>query len=363
MKNIEFVYPEVFYFLIAFLVLWFLILVWNKIKKRKTALKFPYTDLLKKAEKEISFWKRKKYLIWLKWIFFLATVILLSISLARPQKISSDYKVSKNGVDILIALDISESMLAQDLKPNRIEAAKKYISNFVSKLKNDRVGLEIFAGKPFTQSPMSFDYNVVKYYLSEISTKNINQRIRGLNGTAIGDAILAAINRFKNDPGRTKVLILLTDGEANVGVDPILATEEARANGIKIYTIGIGKKDSPLPIGKRNGQIIYARNPDGSLYLSSFDEKTLKNIAQISGGEYFWAGDNKALEKSLDKISKLEKKEYKADTVIKKKDLFWPWLFSGFLLATLSILFLIFTEIKINFNNIKKKTYEFLRNR
>ena len=192
---------------------------------------------------------------------------MLLIALARPQEISTEEKISKNGVDILIALDISESMLSQDLQPNRIEAAKKYISDFVSNLKNDRVGLEVFAGKPFTQSPLSFDYNVVRYYLGEISTENINQRKYGLNGTAIGDAILAAVNRFKNSPDRTKVLILLTDGEANVGTDPIVVSEYARSNGIKIYTIGIGRKDGR--------------------YQNHFDEKSLKDIAKISGGEYF----------------------------------------------------------------------------
>ena len=307
------------------------------------AVNSPFFAELKESEKEISFWKRPKILIFLKWIFFILAVLLLTVALMRPQKVSVDSEVSKKGVDILIALDVSESMLAEDLKPNRIEAAKEYISKFVSKLKTDRVGLEVFAGKTFTQSPISFDYNVVRYYLSEISTDSINQQIYGLNGTAIGDAILSAVNRFKNSPDRTKVLILLTDGEANVGTDPLFSSEYARSNGVKIYTIGLGKKEGALmPIGVKNGHKIYARNQDGSLYKTKFDEETLKNIAKISGGEYFWAGNNNSLDRALKTIGKLEKKEYKAEIITKKKDLFYPWLFWGFIFAVSSVFLILF---------------------
>jgi len=238
-------------------------------------------------------------------------------------------------------------MLAEDLIPNRIEAAKKYIDQFIAKLKNDRIGLEVFAGKPFTQSPLSFDYNVVQYYLAEISTKTINQQYRGLGGTAIGDAIVAAINRFKNEPNRTKVLILLTDGEANVGVDPIFAAEHARSKGIKIYTIGLGKREgTPIKITDAFGQETYARNPDGTIYKTKFDEKTLQNIAQISGGAYFYAGDNNALQKSLTTINSLEKTEYEAETSITQKDLFWKYLLAGFLMSIISTIILFFNKNK-----------------
>jgi Ca-activated chloride channel family protein len=290
--------------------------------------------------------------MWLRRICITCAIIFLTIALARPQNVTEEKSVSKNGVDILIAIDVSESMLAEDLQPNRMEAAKKYIDGFVSNLESDRVGLEVFAGKPFTQSPLSFDYNVIRYYLSEISTDNIDQRRRGLNGTAIGDAILSAVNRFKNSKDRTKVLILLTDGEANVGVDPVFAAEHARANGLKIYTIGLGKKEgAPMPIGMRNGRKIYARNPDGSLYKSIFDEQSLKDIAQVSGGQYFWAGSNDALEKTFNTISKLEKKEYKAEVAIKKEDIFWPWLMAGFIFAIL-LISLIILSCGINLINI-----------
>lgn len=220
-----------------------------------------------------------------------------------------------------------------------MEAAKKYIDEFVSKLKTDRVGLEVFAGKPFTQSPMSFDYNVIRYYLSEISTDTVDQQRRGLNGTAIGDSIVAAINRFKNTKERTSVLVLLTDGEDNTSqVAPVFAAEHARSNGIKIYTIGLGKREgAPLKIKDALGRETYARNPDGSLYKTKFGEKTLKNIAQVSGGKYFYAGSNNALQKSFETINKLEKKEYEAETSVTREDHFWIFLVWGFFSAMVSM--------------------------
>ena len=234
-------------------IFWFL---WKK-NKKQIALIVPFYDELIRAQKKIGIFYLQNILRWFRGFCFIVAIILLTIALARPQKVTEDKKMSKNGVDILIALDVSESMLAEDLQPNRIEAAKKYISDFISRLKSDRVGLIVFAGKPFTQSPLSFDYNVVRYYLSEISTDTIDQQREGLGGTAIGDAIISAVNRFNNDEDRTKVLILLTDGEANVGVDPIIAAEDARSKGIKIYTIGA---------------------PKYRIDLTGYDYKTLENV-------------------------------------------------------------------------------------
>jgi Ca-activated chloride channel family protein len=339
----KFAYSFVFT-IVGLLALIILAGIWWRWKRKKVlAIQIPFLVDLTKAQNSAKFWNFPKLLNWGKWITFSIAIILITIALARPQAISKSTKVSKNGVDILIALDVSESMLAEDLQPNRIEAAKKYIDQFVSELKNDRVGLEVFAGKPFTQSPLSFDYNVVRYYLAEISTDTINQQYRGLGGTAIGDAIVAAINRFKNNPDRTKVLVLLTDGEANVGVDPIFATEHARSKGIKIYTIGLGKKEgAPVKITDAFGRETYARNPDGTIYKTKFDEETLQNIAKISGGSYFYAGDNDALQKSLETINNLEKTEYEAETSVTKEDRFWNYLFAGFLMAVVSSAILFF---------------------
>ena len=334
----EFAYPQIFTVIIILAIIFFAVIWWQWRQKKVLALNFPFLEDLKKAEKSAKFWPLAKFLTIGKYISLIGAIIFITIALARPQVVSTNKKISKNGVDILIALDVSESMLAEDLTPNRIEAAKKYIDQFVSELKNDRVGLEVFAGKPFTQSPLSFDYNVVRYYLAEISTDTINQQYRGLGGTAIGDAIVAATNRFKNNPDRTKVLVLLTDGEANVGIDPIFAAEHARTNGIKVYTIGLGKKEgAPLKIKDAFGNEAYAKNPDGTVYKTKFDEETLKNIAKVSGGEYFYAGDNTSLKNSLETINQLEKTEYETKTTITKEDKFWPYLFAGFLFACISV--------------------------
>ncbi len=325
---------------------------WQKKSKKIVAVRIPFLDDLQEAQKQALYFSLGNIVKWVRNIAFVCAVVLLTIALARPQSTTEEKSVSKNGVDILIALDVSESMLAEDLQPNRIEAAKKYIDNFVSDLESDRVGLEVFAGKPFTQSPLSFDYNVIRYYLSEISTDTIDQQRRELGGTAIGDAIVAAVNRFTNDDERTKVLVLLTDGEANVGVDPIIAAEHARSNGIKIYTVGLGKKEgAPLPI-MQNGQKVYARNPDGSVYKTKFDEKTLKEIAEISNGQYFYAGDNASLKKTFDTINALEKTEYETETTVTKEEHFWGWLLGGFI-ATVIVGLLQFTPSLYNHKKLK----------
>lgn len=334
----EFVNVYIFWLIALFTLLGGLFFIWQKKQEKVHVLQIPFIQEIEEAVKNSSKFSLQHIAKYLQWGFFILSVILLTVALARPQSITEEKKITKNGVDILIALDVSESMLAEDLKPNRMEAAKKYIDGFVKKLTTDRVGLEVFAGKPFTQSPMSFDYNVIRYYLSEISTDTINQRYRGLGGTAIGDSIVAAINRFQNTDGRTKVLILLTDGEANVGVDPLFAAEHARSKGIKIYTIGLGDKEgAPLKVTDAFGKKTYARNADGSLYKTQFDEETLKNIAQVSGGKYFYAGNNESLHKSFETINTLEKTEYEAETSVTREDLFYPWLLWGFFSAVLAM--------------------------
>jgi len=334
----EYVNSYIFILVTIILFILLIIFLWNFKQKKILALKIPFLEDLIKAQKKSQKLTLEKGFKYLQYFALTCSIIFLTVALARPQSFSQEEKISKNGVDILIALDVSESMLAEDLQPNRMEAAKKYIDEFVSKLKNDRIGLNVFAGKPFTQSPLSFDYNVIRYYLSQISTDTIDQQRRGLGGTAIGDSIVSAINRFQDDKDRTKVLILLTDGEANVGVDPIFAAEHARSKGIKIYTIGLGQKDgAPLKIKDAFGQETYATNPDGSIYKTKFDEKTLKDIAQVSGGEYFYAGNNNSLKKSFESINALEKTKHEAEIIINHKDHFWKWLVWSFWSALLAI--------------------------
>lgn len=292
-------------------------------RKRKAVYVPVLSDLLQSQKRT---WRR--FVPILKPILVVCILALSSYVLARPQVPHDAVKINKTGVDIFLALDVSESMLAEDLKPNRIEAAKTYIDKFVSRLESDRAGLIIFAGKPFTQSPLTFDYAVLSHYLEKVSTRSINQHIRGLNGTAIGDAILLTLSRFKKQEERTKVLVLLTDGDANIGVDPVVASEMARGAGIKIYTIGIGQKEGALiPLGLRNGQKIYAKDQQGNYVKTNFNPETLKKIAENTGGKFFHAETNNSLEYSFDEIQALEKTELESEKATQYTEKFPIYLF------------------------------------
>ena len=296
-KNLEYFYLLVF--LIVYLFLFF------KYKK-KIAIQISVFEDLKKAQ-------HTKFLPYLKSfnnIILVLIIVFFILTLARPQGTYEKQEVSKKGIDIIMALDVSESMLAEDLKPNRMEVAKENIQYFIDKTDSDRLGIIIFSGQAFTQSPLTFDYNILQEYLEKISVDSINQKVRGLNGTAIGDAILSAINRFKQSKERSKVLILLTDGDANTGVDPFIAAKKAQQENIKIYTIGIGREGgAPLPVYDILGNKSYAKNRDGSLFMATFKEENLKKIASITYGKYFRAGDISSFNKIMDEIHSLEKQE------------------------------------------------------
>ncbi len=272
-----------------------------------------------------------------------AIIILASFTLARPQGAHDKQEVSKKGIDIIIAVDVSESMMAQDLKPNRIEAAKSALNEFIGRLQDDRLGLVVFAGQAFTQSPLTFDYNILKQYVENISTAAINQNVRGLSGTAIGDAILSADNRFKQSGDRTKVLVVITDGDANVGADPQLAAEKAHADNIKIYTVGVGSVGgAPIPTTDYAGRQTYLRNPDGSPYMATFNETALKRIAATGQGQYFRAGDSASFEKVMDEIESLQKRDININTTTEYTENYFPFLLA---LAVLFSLYLLITAL------------------
>jgi len=322
---------------------WFLLLLlivpiwaWKKYKKKKARHVFLSTFQDFKAAQGHSL---KSYIPPVKTALIFLALILFAITMARPQQVFDKTKVSKHGIDILFVLDVSESMLAEDFTPNRINAAKVYLTEFVDNLTSDRVGILVFAGKPFTQSPLTFDYEVLKYYLQDISIASINQRALGLGGTAIGDALLTGVNRFDPESERTKVMVLLTDGEANVGIDPLRAAQIARSQEIKIYSIGIGRKGgAKIPLGiDENGHKIYARVPGGGFAVTHLDEETLKGVAKIGEGQYFHAENNEALQENLTQIRELEKSDIETEIVVQASDDFMPWL-----LALASVLGLFF---------------------
>ncbi len=232
----------------------------------------------------------------------LLTISLVIVALARPQEISNSVRTkSTSGIDIVIAVDISSSMLAQDLKPNRLEALKSVAAEFINDRKNDRIGLVIYAGESYTKTPVTSDKSIIIKSLNDIVFDGIIQ-----DGTAIGMGLATSVNRLKESSAKSKVIILLTDGVNNSGfIDPSTAADLASSYGIKTYTIGLGSNGNALaPV---------ALNPDGSFRFGmtkvEIDEELLSSIANKTGGLYFRATTNKSLQDIYDEINKLEKTE------------------------------------------------------
>ena len=215
-------------------------------------------------------------------------VALLIIIIARPQSSSSFKNITTEGIDIVVALDISSSMLSKDFSPTRIDAAKKVASSFIDSRPNDRIGVVIFSSQAFTQCPLTTDHAVIKNLLAQVHTGMIE------DGTAIGDGLATAVSRLKDDNAKSKVVILLTDGVNNTGsIAPLTAAEIAKVFNIRVYTIGVGTRGKALsPV---------AIMPDGTVQYApadvEIDEDLLKNIASSTGGQYFRATDNESLTK------------------------------------------------------------------
>ena len=235
-------------------------------------------------------------------ILKLLTITMIIIALSRPQEISNSVRTkTSSGIDIVIAVDISSSMLAQDLKPNRLEALKSVAAEFINDRKNDRIGLVIYAGESYTKTPVTSDKTIIIKSLNDIVFDGIIQ-----DGTAIGMGLATSVNRLKDSRAKSKVIILLTDGVNNSGfIDPTTAADLATNYGIKTYTIGLGSNGNALaPV---------ALNPDGSFRFGmtkvEIDEDLLESIALKTGGLYFRATNNQSLQEIYDEINKLEKTE------------------------------------------------------
>ena len=225
-------------------------------------------------------------------------ITLIIIALARPQTHSENAQTKiTDGIDIVMAIDVSSSMLSQDLKPNRFEALKKVASQFVKDRPNDRIGLVVYAGESYTKTPVTTDKGIILSSLAELTYGQVE------DGTAIGMGLATAVNRLKESKAKSRVIILLTDGVNNTGViDPLIAAELAAEYGIKVYTVGIGTNGMALSP--------YALNPDGSIMYRmlqvEIDESLMKKIAQVTHGRYFRATNNQKLQQIYDEINKLE---------------------------------------------------------
>jgi Ca-activated chloride channel homolog len=244
-------------------------------------------------------------------ILVLAFILL---SLARPQRTNEKVEQWTEGIDIMLAIDISQSMQIEDFKPNRLTAAKDVARNFIAGRLQDRIGIVVFSGDAFSLSPLSTDYELLKAYLNDISFDMIENR-----GTAIGSALGVVTNRMRESPSKSKVCILLSDGDSNAGsIDPITAAELAAAYGIKIYTIIIGK-EGLVPFGKD-----FFGRPN--MIENTVDETTMRKIASIGSGEFFRAEDNQALQQVFKRIDQFEKAEIKETRFKDTSDYYYVYL-------------------------------------
>ncbi|MFQ5647259.1 MAG: VWA domain-containing protein [bacterium] len=272
-----------------------------------------------------------------------AIVLTLTvIALARPQMGNRNEEILTEGIDIIMALDISGSMAAEDLKPvNRIQAAKLVIEEFIRGRKNDRIGLVVFAGKSFTQCPLTLDYDVLTNLLAKVNLGMVK------DGTAIGMAVANSVNRLRASKAKSKIVVLLTDGMNNKGkIDPLTAAKAAQAMGIKIYTVGVGREGgAPIPIQDPVFGKTYARAPDGSLYLTQIDEDTLRKIAELSGARFFRATDERKLTRIYEEIDRMEKTEIKVKEYLRYTELF-PYVLGAALFLLLAEIVLSYTWLR-----------------
>lgn len=260
------------------------------------------------------------YLRLIPGLMFILAVWMIVIALARPQKSNERFEQSTEGIDIMIVMDISESMELQDFKPNRLEAAKETAIDFINGRFGDRIGMVIFSGEAYSLAPLTTDYALLTDLVKDISFNMMDAK-----GTAIGSALAAGANRMRELESKSKVMILLSDGESNAGnVDPLFAAQLAAAMDIKIYTIAVGK-DGMVPYG-----VDFFGRPQ--MVESYLDESTLREIAGIGHGEFFRASDDNALEQIFDQINTMEKAEIIESRYKETTDFYRIYLFWGILL-------------------------------
>jgi Ca-activated chloride channel homolog len=290
--------------------------------KTTASLRVPGLDPFAKAGKTFRHWLRH-----ILFAFRTAAVGLLIIVLARPQSTKSYQDVSTEGIDIVLALDISGSMLARDFRPDRLEASKNVATEFISGRPYDRIGLVVFSGESFTQCPITTDHAVLVNLMRELKSGMIE------DGTAIGEGLATAVNRLKSSEAKSKVIILLTDGVNNRGiVAPVTAAEIAKSFGIRVYTIGVGTMGvAPYPV----------QTPYGIQYQDAqveIDEAVLQKIAAMTDGKYFRATDNEKLLQVYREIDKLEKSKVDMRQFRIRDEKYLPFAIAAFLLFALEVI-------------------------
>lgn len=304
----QFAHPQYLWLFLIFIP----IIAWYVFRKIKSHPTLSVSTLSPYAKLPVSL---REYLIHLLFVLRLGVLACVIIMIARPQTYDSWRTSSTHGTDIILAMDISSSMLARDFKPDRLEAAKNVAAKFVSGREADNIGIVVFAGESFTAVPMTTDRSLLVNYINDISMNMLE------DGTAIGDGLATSINRIKDGKAKSKSIILLTDGSNNTGnVAPSTAAEIAKKFGIKVYTIGVGKNgEAPFPQQNMFGRIEYVNMP------VVIDEETLKNIASITGGKYFRATNNNVLADVFEEIDKLEKTQMDVKHFSHTEDNYMMW--------------------------------------
>ncbi|HAW53181.1 MAG TPA: aerotolerance regulator BatA [Flavobacteriales bacterium] len=322
----EFANPDFFWLLllVPLLVAWYV----YQINRSVPLVKHPNVQQLAFEGIDFKLWIRHYPVVSRSLAF-----IFLIVALARPQSSMSWEDAVTEGIDIIIALDISGSMLAEDFKPNRLQAAKNVAMEFISGRPNDRIGLVIYSGESFTQCPLTIDHDVLKNLFGDVNNGMIE------DGTAIGDGLATAVNRLKESDAKSKVVILLTDGQQTAGsIPPLTAAEIAKQFNVRVYSVGVGTiGTAPYPFKTPFGTIQYQDVP------VNIDEPTLKGIAETTGGTYFRATDNKKLEEVYREIDKLERTKIEVTQYRKKSERYLPWAVLG--LALLMIEFTLTNSI------------------
>jgi Ca-activated chloride channel homolog len=325
-KNIEFAQPIFF----ALAILLPLLIFWYIKTNKKRSAAIAVSSL---AAKGLDSWKAN--FRHLPFICRLLSISCIIIALANPQTKNDEQHAEGDGIDIMLCLDVSGSMTAQDLLPNRLEAAKNVAIDFVNKRKNDRIGIVVFAGESFTQCPLTPDHGILINAIQNIHSGLL------LDGTAIGDGLGTGVDRLRSSKAKSKIIVLLTDGENNGGlIDPKTAKEIAKSFNIKVYTIGVGtdgeaERPAQTPMGVQMQKI-----------KVSIDEKLLKEIAGETGGKYFRAKDNKGLENIYTTIDTLEKSKVEISTTTNFTNKFLPFAIAAvfFLLLEILLRYLVFRK-------------------
>ncbi len=311
-----------------------LLIVWYWFRHKKSNAELRVSGLEAYGNVPVTM---KVWLIHSLFALRLLALALLILAIARPQAVSSKQNIHIEGIDIVLTLDVSSSMLARDFKPDRLEAAKEVAKEFIAKRPNDRIGMVIFSGEAFTQVPLTTDHSMIVNLFREVKSGMIE------DGTAIGDGLATAVSRLEESEAISKVIILLTDGVNNSGsVDPLSAAEIAKMFGIRVYTIGVGSRGyAPYPVQDQFGRTHMQQME------VQIDEDLLKQIAGETGGRYFRAENNEKLRKIYDEIDQLEKSKIDVQEFKKKHEKFLPFalIAVGFFILEMLLRYMYFRKL------------------